>query len=1607
MIRLVPPLLYSSIQELLEWLSWLKLNRRLEVRQFGMMRQPQSQFSSLLIYVALGLASSLLMAAIALLGETVYTVSAQQQDAGQDLTLHSDNRAPRGIWSDGSTIWVADFSDSKLYAYSLADASRLEDKDIDLGSTNFRPLGLWSDKTTIWVLNTRDDRIYGYKLADGSRDESRDIRLDAANDVPTGIWSDGTTMYVVDQIHRKLFAYSLGDGARQSDRDVTITIDRPRPIGVWSDKSTFWLSYDVHQDYSNDDDRRLYAFRLEDGVREEDSDVAISTDEFSQVSGIWSDGSTIWVTDTFHREILSYQLPQPAPSSDATLNELRLSAGALSPDFVATTTIYTASVTYDVAKVTVHATSSDSSARVSLLGDEDVELPDIDSTEAGHQVGLKVNENVIRVQVTAQDEATVQTYMVTVTRERPDVGISFLQEEVNEGETAEVVVTRGVSVPEQLDVKLSVSETESLVRSTEEGQRTVAIPSGATSTTLLLATDADDDEWEVHSTVTVTIDVEDGYRVTNSASSTSLLVLDDDFPAATTTLTVSPNPVSEGATTTAIITITTHADTQPHGSGGSLMLSADANTAQTDDFAISGQTIFEVSPGDFSAATSDGVTRYKAQYAATITAVEDGAVEFGEGFEIELSKATSSSDSLFLAQPSAVAVSILDNDAALSSLRLSGMTLSPEFASHIHTYEAQADNALAETTVTASAGHSDAADPIILLGGVVHSDGAVPLAFGENEIAVKVVAEDATSTATYVISVTRSRPIVSISAVEVEVEEGHVVEFLISRDTAASEPFDVVVAVTETGSLVPAESLGSRTVTIPGAATTSTTTVSTHPDNDLWEPHSEITATVNSTDAFEIQSGAGVASTLVKDNDFPEAAAVIDVLPNPVPEGVAVSATVTVTTDREEEPHGGGGTLTIAAREDTALAADYGRFGKTSFSVEPDDFDLKDVDGSSRYQASYTAAVAITDDTDSESDESFYIVVTKTDAPRIELPTSATTTVVIAANDSSTDPTLSQLTLKPGALSPTFSSTTTRYRADLGYGIERVTISPVVNSDSSNVEFLDGSSNDLPDASTREDGHQVNLVVGENTVTVKVTAEDSVTTMTYTVVLTRQKPEVSILAESPEVLEGTRLVFTIARNAQVSEGLNVRFDISETGAMVASIEEGTRTVAIPTNSTSTTFTVSTEHDDDEWEPHSSVTATVSASNTYFINEDAARAGTIVNDDDFPEASATLSISPTEVSEGAIPKLSITVTTTHDHEPHGQGGTLTLSPVGGTATDDDYRSLSQSTFNVANTDFTRVDIGGGSMAYRAVYTATVETIDDSESEADETIVFELGNGANSEKIIIGPPATATVTILSSDASSDATLSGISLSDGTLSPPFAATSTSYTASVPYGVEHVTLEYSKSDSGAEVTILDAGDDVLDDANAAPGFQLGLAVGSNIFKIRVTAEDNSAMQTYIVTIARSKPTVSILEATGNVSEGGVITFDVIRDAPVSDALDVVVNVAETNVLLADGEAGQKAIAIPTWATSTSFTITADTDDDVWEEHSTVTASIVASSTYEIAGGGLGQASVQIEDNDFPEAKAELELSPDPIMEGQQLTALVTVTTNTRTSNPMATVAR
>ena len=135
------------------------------------------------------------------------------RDLSGSLYFASNNNA-RGIWSDGTAIWVSDRGSDKLYAYALSGGARDATKEFNLHADNANPEGIWSDGNTIWVADSNQDKLYAYALSDGTRDEDKEFALDAGNGDPRGIWSDGTTIWVSDDSRGKLHAYTLDTGAR-------------------------------------------------------------------------------------------------------------------------------------------------------------------------------------------------------------------------------------------------------------------------------------------------------------------------------------------------------------------------------------------------------------------------------------------------------------------------------------------------------------------------------------------------------------------------------------------------------------------------------------------------------------------------------------------------------------------------------------------------------------------------------------------------------------------------------------------------------------------------------------------------------------------------------------------------------------------------------------------------------------------------------------------------------------------------------------------------------------------------------------------------------------------------------------------------------------------------------------------------------------------------------------------------------------------------------------------------------------------------------------------------------------------------------------------------
>ena len=303
------------------------------------------------------------------------------------------NSSPYGIWSDGTTMWVADIFDDKIYAYTFSDGSRDTSKDFNTldAAGNNSPRGIWSDNTTMWVADTEDNKIYAYNLSTKARDTSKDFdTLDAAgNTSPTGIWSDNTTMWVADNEDNednKIYAYNLSTKARDTSKDFD-TLGAAGNSGsadIWSDGTTMWVA--------DTEARKIYAYGMSDKARDASRDF--NNLLAAGPKGTWSDGTTMWVADNGGTDdkIYSYNL---GLSSDADLADLQVDGAALagfSPN-----RRYFEFIVPEPAEITVSARTADPYASASI------HPPDSNTEMAGHQVSVEDSSEVVTITVTAQD----------------------------------------------------------------------------------------------------------------------------------------------------------------------------------------------------------------------------------------------------------------------------------------------------------------------------------------------------------------------------------------------------------------------------------------------------------------------------------------------------------------------------------------------------------------------------------------------------------------------------------------------------------------------------------------------------------------------------------------------------------------------------------------------------------------------------------------------------------------------------------------------------------------------------------------------------------------------------------------------------------------------------------------------------------------------------------------------------------------------------------------------------------------------------------------------------------------------------------------------------
>ena len=310
------------------------------------------------------------------------------------ITLDAENMDPRGIWSDGETLWVADHLDWKVYAYRLLDGARLAERDIEVSRYGWgEPHGLWSDGETLWVVV--GDRLRAHRLSDGAAQTSGHLLIERANESRIevrGLWSDGETLWVSRVAQDELWAHRLVDGAGQASRDIDISASNSLPGGIASDGETMWV---VEQDQGT-----VPAYRLWDGSREPARDLEPGWDDVS-LFGLWSDGESMWISERNSGEVRRLRLPvRPAEDNEA-LRELALTDVEFGK-FLSAKGSYSAAVSNAVSTTTVTAAPFADGATVVI--------EDAQGATTGRQrsVSLSEGENEITVTVTSPDGTRTQ-----------------------------------------------------------------------------------------------------------------------------------------------------------------------------------------------------------------------------------------------------------------------------------------------------------------------------------------------------------------------------------------------------------------------------------------------------------------------------------------------------------------------------------------------------------------------------------------------------------------------------------------------------------------------------------------------------------------------------------------------------------------------------------------------------------------------------------------------------------------------------------------------------------------------------------------------------------------------------------------------------------------------------------------------------------------------------------------------------------------------------------------------------------------------------------------------------------------------------------------------
>jgi sugar lactone lactonase YvrE len=241
--------------------------------------------------------------------------------------------SPSGVWTDGSFLYISDHNNSAIRKTN--NTTGFTSTLSAPGTTFSLPSDMWGDGINLYITDTAHHVIRKMVIATGTVTTlagagaalwADGIGTNAFFAYPSGIWGDGTYLYVADGSNFVIRKINIGT------QEVTTLAGEPNVIGfndgygsnahfsylghIWGDRSNLYVL---------DGNYALRKVALDSGLvttlaggHSGSEDGIDSNVGFSSVTGIWGNGTELYVsdaTDNSIRKLVPTTLGAPAVSS--------------------------------------------------------------------------------------------------------------------------------------------------------------------------------------------------------------------------------------------------------------------------------------------------------------------------------------------------------------------------------------------------------------------------------------------------------------------------------------------------------------------------------------------------------------------------------------------------------------------------------------------------------------------------------------------------------------------------------------------------------------------------------------------------------------------------------------------------------------------------------------------------------------------------------------------------------------------------------------------------------------------------------------------------------------------------------------------------------------------------------------------------------------------------------------------------------------------------------------------------------------------------------------------------------------------------------------------